>query len=171
MLVSCDNVTNCVSDFEMRPVALVMLLDFNYFLVIIFVVILSVYCKSIINYAQWRHLLLKKQCLLLLEVQSLLFVLESEAEGELVVVGHPKHRAAGTVSQIVKGKGKQRKKLYLLMFHFPTLVKQIHHCLEQPFLLEHVAWVSIVLDLSWSLVSTAHYVRVGSCTLWLSDGF
>jgi hypothetical protein len=31
------------------------------------------------------------------------------------------------------------KKKHLLMFHLPSLVKQIHHCVEQPFLLVHVA--------------------------------
>lgn len=35
-------------------------------------------------------------------------------------------------------------KMHLLMFHLLSLVKQIHHHLGLPFLLVHVAWVSIV---------------------------
>jgi hypothetical protein len=84
-----------------------------------------------------------------------------ELEGEPVAVGQPKHQVAGKVSQKVKGKVKQSKKMHLLTFHFPSLVKQIHNCLELPFLLVHVAWVSFVFDLSWSLGSTVHYVMGG----------
>jgi hypothetical protein len=76
-----------------------------------------------------------------------------ETEGEPVAVGHPKHQAAGKVSQNVEERGKRSKKKTppdvpspIPSEADPSLfgaIFPVHPC--------HVAWVSILLDLSWSI--------------------
>jgi hypothetical protein len=80
-----------------------------------------------------------------------------EVEGEPVAVAHPKRQAAGKDSENAKKKGKQSKK------KAPPDVPSPITSEADPSSsgMVHVAWLSIVLDLSWSLGSTAHYVKGG----------
>jgi hypothetical protein len=116
-----------------------------------FVIILYLHCKSIINNAQRRHLLPKKQCPLLLEAQSLLFMCDA-GETKLYIwrlrasqlqLHIPSVKQLVKIQKMPRKRVSKAKKKLLLMFHLPSLVKQIHHHLEWFMLLGcQLCWTS-----------------------------